>query len=337
MITRRSFHTVALMLLANFQSCLGTTPISLSPNKNSNIAKENIPESMFNLDISIRLANLVQQAYSQFEEYKKPPSWEIDKNYKLIQPIFDGNIPFGFVATDLDRKNVYISIRGTLTFLEWFKDAQIELISYQNGKAGKSSKIIPVNGDYGSITKGFRDIYVNLRDDIINGLKECPKDANVYITGHSLGSALATLAIPDILNNTHFTDPQKIVMYTFASPRCGNRDFAQAMSKTGVQHWRIANTEDIVPSLPFPTGNIFKPGNENQPPEPIVQSGAEQGNLMFKFLKDYYDAKKKRMPEYAHTGTPAYFTTHDGALERNHNMDETYVKGLVFIAKMRTS
>jgi hypothetical protein len=34
------------------------------------------------------------------------------------------------------------------------------------------------------------------------------------------------------------------------------------------------------------------------------------------------------MPDYVHTGTPIYFTFHEAALEKHHNLDEVYMIGI---------
>jgi predicted lipase len=70
---------------------------------------------------------------------------------------------------------------------------------------------------------------------MIEELNKLPQDSRIYVTGHSLGDEFATLAIPDILQNTKFKSSQ-ITLYTFASPRCGDRKFADEFTKTLVQH-----------------------------------------------------------------------------------------------------
>ncbi|MGA7934685.1 MAG: lipase family protein, partial [Kovacikia sp.] len=187
--------------------------------------------------------------------------------------------------------------------------------------------------DFGKVTAGFREIYVSLRQQVIKALEGLPQNARIFVAGHSLGGALATLAVPDILSNTHFTDPQKVILYTFASPRCGDRKFAISFQETLVKHWRIANSEDIVPMLPFPTGNVIAPASPDAPPEPELGYGGVAGvdtnpNPIFGFFKEIYDRKKKRMPDYVHTGTPIYFTIHEAALERHHNLNEVYMLGI---------
>lgn len=305
----------------------------------------------FDPSMARKLAHLTQQAYSQFdlfERKEKPQAFRLKKPYKLDIEFAEKDVPFGFVASDLDGENVYIIFRGTKRFIEWFKDANVQLVSYANGRdkndkqvesdqeivegivqKKQSSIAIPgFKSDFGFTTAGFRGIYVSLREKLILALKNKPANCKLFVTGHSLGGALATLAIPDILKNTQFSNPENIALYTFASPRSGDRHFASSFQKLGVQHWRIANTEDIVTTLPFPTGNVVKPAPIEEEPEGKVTAAAAKGNPFFQFLKGFYDTRKHRMADYAHTGVPIYFTIHHGALERHHNLDEVYMLGL---------
>jgi hypothetical protein len=51
-------------------------------------------------------------------------------------------------------------------------------------------------------------------------------------------------------------------------------------------------------------------------------------NPIFGFFKAMYDRNKRRMPNYAHTGTPIYFTIHAPALERLHSLEDSYMSGI---------
>jgi triacylglycerol lipase len=71
--------------------------------------------------------------------------------------------------------------------------------------------------------------------------KNVPSDCPLFITGHSLGAALATLA-------ASLSQPR--ALYTFGSPRVGDNDFGATLS--GVNVFRVANNRDAVPTVPPP-------------------------------------------------------------------------------------
>ena len=322
--------------------------------------------------VARKLANLIEQAYNkQFPAWDKhdsttspSPVWNLDEPMELVELLATATkhskvekVPFGFVACDSDKNNVFVVFRGTLKFIEWFKNTKIRLVSYQDGNdsVNRTSWLERIgfkkreediaegiqfdnqsqnigSKDFGRVTAGFRGMYVALRQQMIDALNNLQLDTNarVFVTGHSLGGALATLAIPDIMQNTNLKSSQ-ITLYTFASPRCGDRTFATEFQKTGVQHWRIANSEDLVTMIPFPTGNIFKAADPKIPYDPMkVGRGGTNANPnpIFGFFKDMYNRNKRRMPDYVHTGTPIYFTIHEASLERQHNLAEVYMLGI---------
>ncbi len=315
----------------------------------------------FDSSISRQLAELIQQSYLQFDKAQLLQQnvtitpWKITGDYEHVADLGTNKNPFGFIAKDNQNNNIYIIFRGTKKIVEWFKDANIQPVSYacgmnENGKVNISWQILEdsidfandtstnidrISDDFGLVIAGFRGIYVSLRQQLISALQTLDVDrvSQIYVTGHSLGGALATLAIPDILINTQFKNHQQITLYTFASPRCGDNKFAANFEKTGVKHWRIANTEDFVTTVPFPTGNVFQPADPNTPPEKELGIGGVTGvdanpNPIYGFFKAIFDRKKRRMPNYVHTGTPIYFTIYDGALERHHNLEEVYMLGI---------
>ncbi len=69
----------------------------------------------------------------------------------------------------------------------------------------------------------------------------------VWFTGHSLGGALCSLCAGMMVENNY----PVYGIYTFASPRPGDDDFAKALSKAVPgPHHRVVNEGDIVPHLP---------------------------------------------------------------------------------------
>lgn len=68
-----------------------------------------------------------------------------------------------------------------------------------------------------------------------------------WITGHSLGGALAVLASLDI--SKAFPD-SKLTVYTFGAPRVGNSAFADEQAAAVPDTWAILNGKDPIPWIP---------------------------------------------------------------------------------------
>lgn len=76
-----------------------------------------------------------------------------------------------------------------------------------------------------------------------------PASMSVTVTGHSLGSALATLYVAD--NSTKASQIATPLICTFASPRVGDPTFANKFDRLGIASWRIVNLLDLVPNVPL--------------------------------------------------------------------------------------
>lgn len=295
----------------------------------------------FKFELSLELANLIDKAYDQFDAFVdgKKDKWPIDDSgfitssldltdsnsaqYKIVATyeskiedtyykfknkslgIFgnktsqDVKIPFGFVATR--GNNIYVVFRGTRTPLEWFDDVTIKQIAYIQG--------------WGKTTLGFKAIYDELSGHIIDALQklyQTQPNSNIFVTGHSLGGALATLCVPDILSKTKFQNP---ILYTFASPRTVDVEFAKTFRDKKIEGFRIANTEDIVPTLPLSTPFLEK--DLLGIARALIALGL-QSSL----------ARISNYEVFEHVGEPIHFTVQKGTIADNHNLKETYRNGL---------
>ena len=90
--------------------------------------------------------------------------------------------------------------------------------------------------------KGFLQEYRKLHDDIYKKITEIQKKKKrpIYITGHSLGGAMATICA------TYFSEAKEL--YTYGSPRALSWSKSR---KLEVPHKRHVNNNDIVPKVPF--------------------------------------------------------------------------------------
>ena len=99
-------------------------------------------------------------------------------------------------------------------------------------------------------------IYESLRPYFINDVKNLPSGSTLIVTGHSLGGSLSAICYLDLILNLSTINNNNInkALYTFGAPRVGNVEFANIIS-SDPNTFRITNTEDIIPYLPFP---LFK-------------------------------------------------------------------------------
>lgn len=96
---------------------------------------------------------------------------------------------------------------------------------------------------------GFYNAYNEINIEIQSFLNSIQEDENkpLFITGHSLGGALATVATKKLKY------PKIAACYTFGSPRVGNEDWMEGI-KTPI--YRVVNSADPVTMLP-PKGDVI--------------------------------------------------------------------------------
>lgn len=139
----------------------------------------------------------------------------------------------GFVAGNDDM--ILVAFRGTEAgeLKDWKSDAQIKKVS---GKGG------------GHVHRGFKKALESVSSKMATAVRKFgTKGQPVFVTGHSLGAALAGLAVA-----ASKTERVEIAgLYTYGMPRVGNRTFANRFRKNyGRRSFRVVNNNDIVTRLP---------------------------------------------------------------------------------------
>lgn len=115
---------------------------------------------------------------------------------------------------------------------------------------------IPLQGPVGAVHRGFSialgRVWDQMKDFIFNTcqaerLSKQLQPQALWLTGHSLGGALGTLAVANLR-----VEEDKPVhgLYTYGSPRVGDRVFARTFNQEFVAAFRIVNNNDIVTRLP---------------------------------------------------------------------------------------
>ena len=91
----------------------------------------------------------------------------------------------------------------------------------------------------GKVHRGFMIEVWKLADELATHVYQTEKQ--LYICGHSLGGAMATLY------GTLCRPKNAPMLYSYGSPRCGNIDYRNRFE---LQYTRIQNNNDVVPTIP---------------------------------------------------------------------------------------
>jgi triacylglycerol lipase len=96
---------------------------------------------------------------------------------------------------------------------------------------------------HGLVHSGFRGECDKIWNDIVSHHGKGHQTKKLWITGHSLGAAMATIA------TSRFEETQKVEqLTTFGSPRVGTRKFVKNIE---TKHMRFVNNNDIVTKVPL--------------------------------------------------------------------------------------
>jgi predicted lipase len=124
-----------------------------------------------------------------------------------------------------------VAFRGSQSLRDWLTDLDCLRIEI---------------GSNEEIHHGFLNASIGANYALQNFLRP-HLNAPIFITGHSLGAAMAVLAARALKAAGH----QVTAVYTFGGPRIGNAAFANHYDAAlGANTFRIVNEEDIVPRLP---------------------------------------------------------------------------------------
>ncbi|GAC1479314.1 MAG: hypothetical protein NVS2B14_20070 [Chamaesiphon sp.] len=116
-------------------------------------------------------------------------------------------------------------------------------------------------------------------------------------------------------------------LYTFASPRVGDLNFANKFQAFNIESFRIANTEDIVPTVPLATSTLAK-----EPPIfftlDLAKLTLEAAELVVATEIKTTLALITNNENFKHVGTPIYFTyqpDENPTIADIHNLEFSYI------------
>lgn len=185
--------------------------------------KLEVDRNVHYLKNALTLARLAQLAYTDAPGSIRD---KLKPTFSRVTHLRKGGAQ-GFVCANDD--NIVVAFRGTDEPIDWISDVQYR----------------QVRGYGGHVHRGFADQMAGIEERMLAAVKKY-RDAKqaVWVTGHSLGGALATLAAK-MLGRRYRKEP--FMTNTFGSPRVLNPTAAEALKQT---IYRFVNDQDIVPHVP---------------------------------------------------------------------------------------
>ena len=150
----------------------------------------------------------------------------------------------GYVAVSHAQKAIVIAFRGSVTY----EQAITEFLE---------SLLFPetefLKGKVQTYWKGSFDALWPSMGAEVKGLVSKNPSYQIWVTGHSLGGAMASLA-STWLAYYKIAPPKNIILYTFGMPRVGNYDYALQHDQLVNNSWRVVNDNDLIPHFPIVIG-----------------------------------------------------------------------------------
>jgi len=176
---------------------------------------------------------------NNYDKHKLPETFNITKTFQ--RSLGTWNDAFGFIGFDRTKGHIVLAFRGSSTMIQVLQELMHHTLLQMPGMP----KGVLVNEFFYNIVNLFLDDILKGLDDVVN---LCP-DCRLWVTGHSLGGALAALAAFVLTERANLTSMP--LVYTFGQPRVGNAAFADLAAQQLRGMFRLVNAADVVAHIPF--------------------------------------------------------------------------------------
>lgn len=145
----------------------------------------------------------------------------------------------GFIGYLQSKNMVVVSFEGTENIENWITDLEAAKVNFTYPGAPPGTEV----------HYGFYHAYMNVEEIVESTVKSLMtkySSASLFVTGHSLGGALAAIASVALTTKFGYT----VTHYTLGQPRVGNPLFADYFASTVATSYRFVHYHDIVPHVP---------------------------------------------------------------------------------------
>jgi predicted lipase len=170
----------------------------------------------------------------------------------------------GYIAVNYELQRIIIAFQGSYNLRDWIlTNARTIPYPFAFDKNIPNGSL-PLEGNP-KVHEGFLKAYRAVSHriyDTLEHLSSQHSNFSLYLTGHSLGGALALMAAIHISQHQLLNPSTPIRVYTYGQPRVGNADFVNHLAKQRLLVYRYVNDADEVADLPPTVGGYVHYGME---------------------------------------------------------------------------
>lgn len=156
------------------------------------------------------------------------------QTYRYIEGVCDG----------VDTQAIAVTTPGTLTIA--FRGTEPDKIKDLATDAKFRKEPVSEAEGVGEVHRGFRAAMTPVWDEVLEIIEE-NAFKQLFLTGHSLGGALAMLCAGRAVQANH----KVAALHTYGQPRTGDKEFARWLWKQVPEYYRWRNNNDIVTRIPL--------------------------------------------------------------------------------------
>ncbi|MDB5298164.1 MAG: Lipase family protein, partial [Phycisphaerales bacterium] len=200
------------------------------------------------VDPSFNRANAIYLAHASDVAYHRAPAAAAAGRLGLSVVPFRHKVTRTRGYLGVCDTHAVLAFRGSdpVTLPTWLTDVVVRLVA---------------RGEYGGrVHQGFSTALRLVWDRVEAALGEAG-DRPLFLTGHSMGGALAVLAACRLAA----AGRPPVATYTFGAPRVGDVDFCAGY---GLPTYRVVNRLDVVPELPVATARRLRSAGRLPPGPP---------------------------------------------------------------------
>ena len=214
-----------------------------------NIVEESLCDNEFSHydpDLSLKMLLLSAVAYDPIHPQECLDNSLPSAKFQLQAVVtrkcdFFDNECSGYVAVSHVMKAIVVAFRGSLDFGQAF-------VQFVETLAVPKTAFLSKGEVQTYWKRGFEELWQCMELEV-KALVSNNTSYEIWVTGHSLGGAMASLASAWLSYN-NVSPRKKIILYTFGMPRVGNYDYALEHDKLVNNSWRVVNDNDAVPHFP---------------------------------------------------------------------------------------